>query len=103
MAIIHGNEENFENLISQGLVLVDFYANWCGPCRMLATQLEMLDNNRSETKIIKINVDDSQELSKKYGIMSIPALILFKEGKLIDNKIGYMPKELIEKWIDDNK
>lgn len=103
MAIIHGNEENFENLINQGLVLVDFYADWCGPCRMLAGQLETIDNNRSETKIVKINVDEAHELAKKYGIMSIPALMLFKDGKLIDNKIGYMPSELIEQWIDNNK
>lgn len=103
MAIIHGSEENFENLINDGLVLVDFYADWCGPCRMLAGQLEDLANNRAETKIVKINVDEAHELSKKYGIMSIPSLMLFKDGKLIDNKLGYMPKELIQNWIEDNK
>ncbi len=103
MTIIHGNEENFENLISNGLVLVDFYADWCGPCRMLATQLEDLANNREETKIIKINVDEAHNLSKKYSIMSIPVLMLFKDGKLIDNKLGYMPKELIQNWIEENR
>lgn len=103
MAIIHGNEDNFDSLISNGLVLVDFYADWCGPCRMLANQLEDLNNNRSEVEIVKINVDEDHNLAKKYGIMSIPALMLFKDGKLVDNKIGYMPKELIENWIEDNK
>lgn len=103
MSIIHGSEENFDNLINTGLVLVDFYADWCGPCRMLASQLEDLSNNRDETKIIKINVDENQNLAKKYGIMSIPALMLFKEGKLIDNKLGFMPKELIENWLEENK
>lgn len=103
MEIIHGNEENFDNLINDDLVLVDFYADWCGPCRMLAGQLEELSNNRAETKIIKINVDENQNLAKKYGIMSIPALMLFKDGKLLDNKLGFMPKELIEKWLEENR
>lgn len=103
MAIIHSNAGSFDNLISNGLVLVDFYADWCGPCRMLASQLEDLSNNRSEIDIIKINVDDNQDLAKKYGIMSIPALMLFKDGKLVDSKIGYMPKELIENWIEEEK
>ena len=101
MAINHGNEQNFDILTSNGLVLVDFFANWCGPCRMLSSQLEDLDNNRSELKIVKVNVDENHELSKKYGIMSIPALLLFKDGKLLDSKLGYMPKELIEKWIEE--
>ncbi len=103
MEIKHGNENNFDNLTSKGLVLVDFFANWCGPCRMLATQLENLANNRSEFDIVKINVDENQNLSKKYGIMSIPALLLFKDGNLIDNKIGYMSEEEIENWINENK
>ena len=103
MEIIHGSEENFDTLVNQGLVLVDFYADWCGPCKMLATQLEQLSDNRDDAKIVKINVDHAHELSKKYCIMSIPALMLFKDGKLIDNKVGYMPKELIENWLNDNK
>lgn len=103
MEIIHGNESDFDSLISNGLVLVDFYADWCGPCRMLASQLEAIKDDRDDAKIVKINVDESRELAKKYGIMSIPALMLFKDGKLVDNKIGYMPKELIQNWINENK
>lgn len=103
MEIIHGNESDFDSLVSNGLVLVDFYADWCGPCRMLASQLEAIKDDRNNTKIVKINVDEAHGLAKKYGIMSIPALMLFKDGKLVDNKIGYMPKELIQNWIDENK
>ena len=103
MEIIHGNESDFDSLVSNGLVLVDFYADWCGPCRMLASQLEAIKDDRNDTKIVKINVDEAHGLAKKYGIMSIPALMLFKDGKLVDNKIGYMPKELIQNWIDENK
>ncbi len=102
MALIYGNEENFDSLIQNGVVLVDFYADWCGPCRMIATQLESLCEERSENKIVKINVDNNTSLAKKYGIMSIPALLLFKDGNLIDNKIGYMNKDEIEEWISKN-
>ena len=101
MKIIHGNEENFDNLVNNGIVLVDFYADWCSPCKMLATQLEQLEDNRNNAKIIKINVDENQELARKYGIMSIPALMLFKDGKLIDNKIGYTTKDEIIEWINN--
>ncbi len=103
MKIIHGSEENFDNLVNNGIVLVDFYADWCGPCKMLATQLEQLEDNRYDAQIVKINVDENQELSRKYGIMSIPALMLFKDGKLIDNKVGYTTKDEIIEWINNNK
>ena len=103
MKIIHGSEENFDNLVNNGIVLVDFYADWCGPCKMLATQLEQLEDNRYDAQIVKINVDENQELSRKYRIMSIPALMLFKDGKLIDNKVGYTTKDEIIEWINNNK
>lgn len=103
MEIKYGNNENFESLTNNGIVLVDFFANWCGPCRMLASQLEELSNERSSVQIVKIDVDDNHELAKKFGVMSIPALLLFKDGKLVDNKVGYMPKELIEKWIEEEQ
>lgn len=98
MKIIKSIEE-----ISNELTIVDFFANWCGPCRMLASQLEELSNERSSVQIVKIDVDDNHELAKKFGVMSIPALLLFKDGKLVDNKVGYMPKELIEKWIEEEQ
>ena len=96
------NNENFNEEINKEKVLIDFYADWCGPCRMIATQLESLCEERSENKIVKINVDNNTSLAKKYGIMSIPALLLFKDGNLIDNKIGYMSKDEIEEWISKN-
>ena len=96
--IEHGNNNNFESLISKGVVLVDFYAEWCGPCKMLSPILEEISN---ETKIVKINVDEEEELSRKYGVMSIPTLILFKDGKDIDKKVGFMPKEEINNWINN--
>ena len=103
MEIKHANEDNFDSLTNKGLVLVDFFANWCGPCRMLGSQLEELASDRSEVEIIKVNVDENPGLAKKFGIMSIPVIMLYKDGQQIDKKIGFMPKELIENWINENK
>ncbi len=100
MSIIHGNENNFNEDIKKGKVLVDFYATWCGPCRMLGPVLEDLATDRSEIKIIKIDIDENRELAKKYGIMSVPTLMLFNDGVNISTKNGFMPKELLVEWLD---
>lgn len=101
--IIHGNEENFNNEIGTGIVLVDFFATWCGPCKMLGPVLEDLASERSEIKIVKVDVDESEKLARNFGIMSVPTMLLFKDGKLISQQSGYMPKELITRWIEENK
>lgn len=101
MEIIHGNEDNFNDLINGGAVLVDFFAEWCGPCKMLAPVLEDLANDRSELKIVKIDVDLNSNLAKNYGIMSVPTLMLFKNGELVSTKHGFMPKEQITSWIEE--
>lgn len=102
MEIKHADKNNFNELTNNGLVLVDFYANWCGPCKMLGTQIEELDLMREDFSIVKINVDEEEELARKFGVMSIPALFLFKDGKLIDNKVGFMSKDDIKDWISNN-
>ena len=87
---------NFEELINKELVIVDFYAEWCGPCKMQARVLdELIDYN-----IVRINVDEEAELAKKYGIMSIPTLIKFKNGEEVDKNIGFLPKEELIEWIN---
>lgn len=101
MEIIHGNEDNFNDLINGGAVLVDFFAEWCGPCKMLAPVLEDLASDRSELKIVKIDVDLNSNLAKNYGIMSVPTLMLFKNGELVSTKHGFMPKEQITSWIEE--
>ena len=103
MNIIIGNEENFDALISGELTIVDFFATWCGPCKMLSPVLEELANDRSEVKIVKIDVDENQNLAKTYGVMSVPTMILLKNGEAIATKIGYLPKEQLEEWIEENK
>ena len=92
-------EEDFEKLISNNLVLVDFYANWCGPCQMLSPVLEELEKMNSEIKIIKIDVDKFQDLARKNGIMSIPALKVYKNSELINQTVGYLEPEELETLI----
>ncbi len=97
MNIIEGNQNNFEDLISKGNVLVDFYATWCGPCKMLAPELEQI---KDKVQIIKINIDENLELCKRFGVMSVPTLIYFKTSNDFKTNIGFMPKEEILNFIE---
>ena len=93
--IIHvDNLNEFNEKIASGRVLVDFYATWCGPCRMLAPILEEVDERKEagELLIVKVDVDEAGEIAMKFGIQSIPTLILFENGKAVKNALGYMPK-----------
>lgn len=103
MEIIHGNEQEFEMLIQDSLVLVDFFATWCGPCKMLGPVLEEIAKEQENLKIVKIDVDENPNLSKKFAIMSVPTLILFRNGEAISTQHGFMPKPLLENWIEKNR
>ena len=92
---------NFNEQIKEGVVLVDFFATWCGPCKMLAPVLEELKEDRSDVKVVKIDVDQETEIARLYGVMSIPTLILFKDGKEVAKNVGFMPKELLVQWINE--
>ena len=97
--IKHLNSSNeFENEVKEGLVVVDFYADWCGPCQMLAPVLEDLEKETS-IKIVKINVDEIPDLARQFRIMSIPTLMLFKDGKFTKKELGYMPIERLREFI----
>ena len=96
------NSETFasEVLEQSKLVLVDFWAEWCGPCKMLTPILEELSSElKDKIKIVKVNLDENQDLAMKYSIRSIPTLLLFKEGNLIDTKVGLLPKNEIVTWF----
>lgn len=90
------SKETFENevLKSQETVLVDFYADWCGPCQMIAPILNEI-SDEDICKVCKVNVDNEMELAIKYGISSIPALLVFKDGKVVNRSVGYRTKEQI--------
>lgn len=102
MDVIEINKNNFEEevLKSGKKVLVDFYANWCGPCKMLKPVLDSVAEEHDDVKIVSINVDEAESLAMTYGISSIPCLIKFKNGIEVDRSIGFKSKEEIEKLIE---
>lgn len=89
------NSQNFESEINANTTLVDFYADWCGPCKMIAPIVEEIANERDDITVGKVNVDDDGALAMKYNVVSIPTLIVFKNGKEHSRIVGYRPKEAI--------
>ena len=99
--IVSSNE--FEEEIKEGLVFVDFFATWCGPCKMLSPIVDEVSNELTDVKFIKVDVDASNDIASKYMIMSIPTLIIFKDGNVVSKKSGFMPKEELINFINENK
>lgn len=94
---------NFKEEIKNGVVLVDFFATWCGPCKMLGPVLEQVESENKDVKFLKLNVDEEEELAREYGVMTIPTLILFKDGEIVKQNTGFVPKEFIQSWLDEVK
>ncbi len=101
MAIANVTDKNFAEETAEGLVLVDFWAPWCGPCKMIAPVLDEIDNEMGDkVKIVKLNVDENQETAGKFGVMSIPTLLLMKDGNIVDQVVGFQPKEALVNVIN---
>ena len=100
MAIIHLTATDFETVTQEGTVLLDFFATWCGPCKMVAPSLDQLAEENPDKKICKIDVDQEPALAERFGVMSIPTLLLMKDGVLMNKMVGAASKKKLEEFLN---
>ena len=104
MATSKTNDQDFKSdvLESDKFVLVDFWAEWCGPCKAIAPSLEEISEEmKDKLKVVKVNVDENPTVSQNYGIRSIPALMIFKNGEKVSEKMGALPKSALQAWVNE--
>ena len=103
MSVVKLTKENFarEVLESEKKVLVDFYADWCGPCQMMGPVIEEIAGERSDIKVCKINIDEEMEIAQKYGVMSIPTFIVFKDGEVFKKDLGAKQKSAVLSLLEE--
>ena len=103
MAVVTITQSNFEQEVLKATkpVLVDFWASWCGPCRMLSPIVDQLAEERTDAVFGKVNVDEQPELAAQFGVMSIPTVIVFKDGKIVRQTVGAQPKAALEKLLEN--
>jgi thioredoxin 1 len=102
MALTPVTEASFQSevLEAEGVVLVDFWATWCGPCRVLHPILEEIDGERDDLKIVSIDIDENAGIAQRYDVLSIPTMILFRDGQMVDRFVGSMPKRRLMKQLE---
>ncbi len=102
MAVQSITKDNFQHLVLESPmpVLLDFWATWCGPCKMIAPVVEELSEERTDIRFGKVNVDEEMELAVQFGVSSIPTLVVIKDGKAVATSVGYRPKAELEKLLD---
>ena len=104
MALKHANDENFAGMIGNGITLVDFWAVWCGPCRMFGPIFESVSEKITDVDFVKFEIDDTnRQTPVKYGIRSIPCVLAFKNGELVEARTGLMDEETLGNWINELK
>jgi len=99
MAVVFANTSNFDGHIAEGTIILDFYADWCAPCRMIGPVLEQITEENPDIKIVKVDVDNNMELAQRYGVRGIPALFVLKNGKTVAQRAGFMPKAALVDWV----
>lgn len=105
MSAVNVTDDTFEDevLKAEGPVLVDFWAPWCGPCKMLAPVLDELGQEMGDSlKIVKVDIDEAPEAPTQYGVRGVPTLMVFKEGKLVASRTGGLPKTQLKEWVEQN-
>lgn len=95
------NTEEFNEITKNGTTLVDFFADWCGPCKMLGPVLEKVSEQYSDIEFVKVNVDENMDLAQQYGIMSIPTVYIFKDGEVVNKMQGYTSEDGVKAFIDE--
>lgn len=93
------NSQEFDNTIKNGVVVVDFFATWCGPCKMLAPVIDELSAELDNVNFVKVDIDQSMDLAQKFRIVSVPTLKIFKDGEDVDTLVGFMPKEVLKSKV----
>ena len=104
MAVQHANDENFVQMIDSGITLVDFWATWCGPCRMFGPIFESVSEQMTDVSFVKFEIDEANRRTPaKYGIRSIPSVLAFKNGELVEARTGLMDADTLVTWINELK
>lgn len=104
MALEHANDTNFDSMLGGGITLVDFWASWCGPCRMFGPIFETVSDEIPDVKFVKFEIDETNRRTPaKYGIRSIPSVLVFKGGELIEARTGLMDADTLTQWINELK